>query len=128
MLSRGGIVAWIKKRPRCHPVAYPRDDTLNYKLIRSLFKSPCNKIILIIDKQLLKSYLGLVRSIILGTLSYLKLIKIFICDEKYNADFSDILLGKVNKISGCDSTISFDIKALNLKEFDDPINILEKDK
>ncbi|MCC8378136.1 MAG: hypothetical protein LN567_07190 [Rickettsia endosymbiont of Graphium doson] len=48
--------------------------------------------------------------------------------EKYNADFSDILLGKVNKISGCDSTISSDNKALNLKEFDDPINILEKDK
>ncbi|HJD61203.1 MAG TPA: hypothetical protein LFW14_04360 [Rickettsia endosymbiont of Degeeriella rufa] len=68
------------------------------------------------------------RSIILGTLSYLKLIKIFIFDEKYNADFSDILLGKVNKISGCDSTISSDNKALNLKEFDDPINILEKDK
>ncbi len=48
--------------------------------------------------------------------------------EKYNTDFSDILLGKINKISGCDSTISFDSKALNLKEFDDPINILEKDK
>ncbi|HJD67572.1 MAG TPA: hypothetical protein LFV66_03870 [Rickettsia endosymbiont of Bembidion lapponicum] len=53
-----------------------------YTLIRSLFKSPCNKIILIIDKQLLKSYLGLFRSIIFGTLSYLKLIKIFIYDEK----------------------------------------------
>ncbi|WP_341788617.1 MULTISPECIES: hypothetical protein [unclassified Rickettsia] len=53
-----------------------------YTLIRSLFKSPCNKIILIIDKQLPKSYLGLFRSIIFGTLSYLKLIKIFIYDEK----------------------------------------------
>ncbi|KJV92336.1 hypothetical protein [Rickettsia bellii] len=52
-----------------------------YTLIRSLFKSPCNKIILIIDKQLLKSFLGLFRSIIFGTLSYLKLIKIFIYDE-----------------------------------------------
>ena len=52
-----------------------------YTLIHSLFKSPCNKIILIIDKQLLKSYLGLFRSIIFGTLSYLKLIKIFIYDE-----------------------------------------------
>mgnify|MGYP002712613153 CR=1 FL=1 len=48
--------------------------------------------------------------------------------EKYNADFSDILLGIINKISGCDSTISFDSEALNLKEFNDPINILEKDK
>ncbi|WP_395477142.1 hypothetical protein [Rickettsia endosymbiont of Pantilius tunicatus] len=52
-----------------------------YTLIRSLFKSPCNKIILIIDKQPLKSFLGLFRSIILGALSYLKLIKIFIYDE-----------------------------------------------
>lgn len=48
--------------------------------------------------------------------------------EKYNANFPDILLGKINKISGCDFTISFDSKALNLKEFDDHINILEKDK
>ncbi|WP_419235192.1 hypothetical protein [Rickettsia endosymbiont of Nabis limbatus] len=46
--------------------------------------------------------------------------------EKYNADFSDILLSKINKISGCDFTISFDSKALNLKEFDDPINILRE--
>jgi|GEM_PF-2387298 len=53
-----------------------------YRLIRSLFKAPHRKIILIIDKQLLKSFLGLFRSIIFGTLSYLKLIKIFIYDEK----------------------------------------------
>ena len=63
------------------PVNKSRDDTLNYKLIRILFKSPCNKIALIIDKQSLKSFLGLFLSIILGTLSYLKLIKIFIYDE-----------------------------------------------
>ena len=63
------------------PVNKSQDDTLNYKLIRILFKSPCNKIVLIIDKQSLKSFLGLFLSIILGTLSYLKLIKIFIYDE-----------------------------------------------
>ncbi|CAK6581227.1 MAG: hypothetical protein IRF1RH_02680 [Rickettsia helvetica] len=42
-----------------------------YKLIRNLFKLPYRKIILIIDKQLLKASLDLFRSIILGTLSYL---------------------------------------------------------
>ncbi|MGI4752211.1 MAG: hypothetical protein ACRYE8_00590 [Janthinobacterium lividum] len=127
MSSRGGIVSWIKKRPKVvipwlvHNIqkiikntnfisifnwipwtshgmtanSIDRDLMIEfilakkpyksyayYTLIRSLFKSPCNKIILIIDKQLLKSYLGLFRSIIFGTLSYLKLIKIFIYDEK----------------------------------------------
>ncbi|WP_341787182.1 hypothetical protein [Rickettsia endosymbiont of Cantharis rufa] len=52
-----------------------------YKLIRTLFKFPYRKIILIIDKTLLKASLSLVRSIILGTLSYQNLVKIFICDE-----------------------------------------------
>jgi hypothetical protein len=52
-----------------------------YKLIRTLFKLPYRKIILIIDKTLLKASLSLVRSIILGTLSYLNLVKIFIYDE-----------------------------------------------
>ncbi|HJD59780.1 MAG TPA: hypothetical protein LFW20_03835 [Rickettsia endosymbiont of Omalisus fontisbellaquei] len=52
-----------------------------YKLIRTLFKLPCRKIILIIDRNLLKSSLNLFRSIILGTLSYLNLVKIFIYDE-----------------------------------------------
>ncbi|BBJ30908.1 hypothetical protein RAS_00170 [Rickettsia asiatica] len=52
-----------------------------YKLIRNLFKLPYRKIILIIDKQLLKASLGLFCSIILGTLSYLNLVKIFIYDK-----------------------------------------------
>lgn len=44
--------------------------------------------------------------------------------EKYNADFSDILLGKINKVYGCISTITFDNKAITLKEFNVPKNIL----
>ena len=40
--------------------------------------------------------------------------------EKYNADFSDILLSKINKIYDCDYTITFDNKATNLKEFNTP--------
>ncbi|HJD60368.1 MAG TPA: hypothetical protein LFW20_07040 [Rickettsia endosymbiont of Omalisus fontisbellaquei] len=52
-----------------------------YKLIRTLFKLPYRKIIFLIDKTLLKASLSLVRSIILGTLSYLNLVKIFIYDE-----------------------------------------------
>ncbi|MCC8368509.1 MAG: type II toxin-antitoxin system VapC family toxin [Rickettsia endosymbiont of Oxypoda opaca] len=44
--------------------------------------------------------------------------------EKYNADFSDILLGKINKMYGCISTITFDNKAITLKEFSVPKNIL----
>nr|WP_253307863.1 type II toxin-antitoxin system VapC family toxin [Rickettsia endosymbiont of Ceutorhynchus assimilis] len=42
--------------------------------------------------------------------------------EKYNADFSDILLGKINKVYGCISTITFDNKAVTLKEFSEPKN------
>lgn len=52
-----------------------------YKLVRCLLKFPCRKIILIIDKQLLKSSLGFFRSIILGSLFHLKLVRIFIYDE-----------------------------------------------
>lgn len=59
----------------------PYNTYAYYKLIRNLFKLPCRKIVLIIDKQLLKASLGLFRSIILGTLSYLNLVKIFIYDE-----------------------------------------------
>ncbi|MEY4463704.1 MAG: hypothetical protein RLZZ81_675 [Pseudomonadota bacterium] len=59
----------------------PYNTYAYYKLIRTLFKLPCRKIILIIDKTLLKASLSLVRSIILGTLSYLNLVKIFIYDE-----------------------------------------------
>ncbi|MFY9589900.1 PIN domain-containing protein [Rickettsia endosymbiont of Halotydeus destructor] len=40
--------------------------------------------------------------------------------EKYNADFSDILLGKINRRYGCISTITFDNKAAILKEFSGP--------
>ncbi len=59
----------------------PYNTYAYYKLIRTLFKLPCRKIVLIIDKQLLKASLSLFRSIILGTLSYLNLVKIFIYDE-----------------------------------------------
>jgi len=59
----------------------PYNTYAYYKLIRTLFKLPYRKIILIIDKTLLKASLSLVRSIILGTLSYLNLVKIFIYDE-----------------------------------------------
>ncbi|KJV80916.1 hypothetical protein RHORCCE3_0095 [Rickettsia hoogstraalii str. RCCE3] len=71
----------------------PYNTYAYYKLIRTLFKLPCRKIVLIIDRNLLKSSLGLFRSIILGTLSYLNLVKIFIYDEN---EF--ILLGTVRKI------------------------------
>jgi len=37
--------------------------------------------------------------------------------EKYQADFSDILLGKINYLHGCEYTVTFDAKASNLKEF-----------
>ena len=37
--------------------------------------------------------------------------------EKYSADFSDILLGKINQLYGCEHTITFDTKASSLKEF-----------
>jgi len=37
--------------------------------------------------------------------------------EKCNADFSDILLGKINHLYGCEYTITFDIKTSSLKEF-----------
>jgi len=37
--------------------------------------------------------------------------------EKYQADFSDILLGKINHLHGCEYTVTFDAKASNLKEF-----------
>jgi len=37
--------------------------------------------------------------------------------EKYQADFSDILLGKINHVYGCEYTITFDTKASDLKEF-----------
>ncbi len=59
----------------------PYNTYAYYKLIRNLFKLPYRKIILIIDKQLLKAFLGLFRSIILGTLLYLNLVKIFIYDK-----------------------------------------------
>ncbi|MCC8462621.1 MAG: hypothetical protein LN546_05660 [Rickettsia endosymbiont of Ecitomorpha arachnoides] len=59
----------------------PYNTYAYYKLIRNLFKLPYRKIILIIDKQLLKASLGLFRSIILGTLLYLNLVKIFIYDK-----------------------------------------------
>ena len=52
-----------------------------YKLIKAIFTPPYRKIILIIDKQLFKASLGLLRSIILGTLSRLKLVRIFIYDN-----------------------------------------------
>ncbi|AAY60861.1 hypothetical protein RFEPED_0929 [Rickettsia felis str. Pedreira] len=51
----------------------PYNTYAYYKLIRNLFKLPHRKIILIIDKQLLKASLGLFRSIILGTLIISKL-------------------------------------------------------
>lgn len=37
--------------------------------------------------------------------------------EKCSADFSDILLGKINHLYGCEYTITFDTKAASLKEF-----------
>ena len=37
--------------------------------------------------------------------------------ERYSADFSDILLGKINQLYGCEHTITFDTKASSLKEF-----------
>jgi predicted nucleic-acid-binding protein len=37
--------------------------------------------------------------------------------EKFTADFSDILLGKVNKLHNCEYTVTFDSKAAALKGF-----------
>ena len=37
--------------------------------------------------------------------------------EKSNADFSDILIGKIASLKGCMHTITFDIKATKLQEF-----------
>ncbi|MCZ6901954.1 MAG: hypothetical protein O7C59_06590 [Rickettsia endosymbiont of Ixodes persulcatus] len=58
----------------------PYNSYAYYKLISILFKLPCQKIILIINRNLLKSSLSLFHSIILGTLSYLNLVKIFLYD------------------------------------------------
>lgn len=59
----------------------PYSSYAYYRLIKSIVKSPCRKIILIIDKNLLTSSLSLFRAIILSTIFYFGLVKIFIYDE-----------------------------------------------
>lgn len=77
-MDRNSMIEFILAQKPYKSYAY-------YKLIKTILKAPYRKIIIIIDKQLLRASLGLFRSIILGTLSRLKLVRIFVYNKNDSA-------------------------------------------
>lgn len=70
------------------------------------------------NKKDIISVLQAILSTIEFNFEYYKILWLSIIQfEKNNADFSDILIGQIALLKGCEYTITFDTKASNLQEF-----------
>ena len=70
------------------------------------------------NKKEIVNALQAILSTIEFTFEYHEILWLCLSDyEKFTADFSDILLGKISKLHGCEYTVTFDSKAAALKGF-----------